>query len=194
MRDASTTISQPIRELQNRLGSISVDHALMPRVSIVLINLNGYADTVDCIESLTRINYPNYEIIVVDNGSSDGSGDRISERYPGLPQLKSLRNLGFSGGCNLGIRDALSRGADYVLLLNNDTVSTADFLSQMVAVAERDPRDRALSSRFFVCGKPQKIDSGRRGMRLLDGSIHHLGFNQTDGTQQRFRRKARRTS
>ncbi len=154
----------------------------MPRVSIVLINLNGYADTVDCIESLTRINYPNYEIIVVDNGSSDGSGDRISERYPGLPQLKSLRNLGFSGGCNLGIRDALSREADYVLLLNNDTVVAPDFLSRLVTVAERDPRIGIVGPKIFYRGEPQKIWFAGGQLRRVDGAIHHLGLNKTDAS------------
>lgn len=107
-----------------------------PKVGVVILNWNGYDDTASCIESFTDVQYDNRFVVVVDNGSSDGSGERLAEEYPECTVLFNEENLGFSGGCNVGIEHCLEKGADYVLLLNNDIEVSPDFLKPLVETAE----------------------------------------------------------
>lgn len=100
------------------------------RVWIVVLNWNGREDTLSCLESLQSLDYYDREIVVVDNGSRDGSADAIELAFEGVHVIRNAENLGFSRGNNVGIEFALRHGAEYVLLLNNDTVSVSgDFLS-----------------------------------------------------------------
>ncbi len=112
-----------------------------PHVAIVIPIYNGIQDTLECLDSLTGIDYPAYSIIIVDNASADGSAEAIEtwqhENQGSLTLIRNERNLGFTGGCNVGIRHGLAQGADYILLLNNDTVVTHDFLCISKAKAER---------------------------------------------------------
>lgn len=104
-----------------------------PRVGIVVLNWNGLEDTLECIDSLVRSDYPNFHVIVVDNGSTDGSPEGILDRHPGVHLIRNGRNLGFAGGNNVGIRAARETGADWVWLLNNDTIVETNTLSQLVS-------------------------------------------------------------
>lgn len=123
----------------------------IPEVAIIVLNWNNYQDTVACLSSLEDIKYPNYRTIVVDNGSTDGSGERLAEKFGWCEFIFNEENLGFSGGCNTGIKHAISKNADYVLLLNNDTRVEQDFLNPLIETAE----------------------SGRK--RIVSGVIHEAG-------------------
>ncbi len=103
-----------------------------PKVFIVILNWNGLADTLDCLESLAGLEYPNFEVIVVDNDSSDDSEEVLKGRYPQHIIIQSGANLGFAGGTNVGLRYALEHGADYAWLLNNDTLVEPDALTELV--------------------------------------------------------------
>lgn len=125
-------------------------------VFIIIVNWNNYSDTVDCLDSLLKTDYKNKKIVIIDNGSEDGSlqilerwaKDNVADfnlfsgtclnmsRREALLTIISLdHNLGFSGANNIGMRFAIENGADYVLLLNNDTVVTENFISSMVKTA-----------------------------------------------------------
>ena len=95
----------------------------MYKVVIVLLNFKGLKNTISCIESLRRIKKGNFEfeIIVVDNGSDDGSKEALSKLHD-IQLIALEKNLGYSGGNNVGIKEALKRGSEYVLILNNDTI------------------------------------------------------------------------
>jgi len=111
-----------------------------PKVSIVLVNWNNLEDTVECVDSLVRCTYPAHDVTVVDNGSDGDDAMQLRERFgEAIRLIESTTNVGFAGGSNLGIRDALDRGADYVLLLNNDTVAGPEFLDELVASVGGDP-------------------------------------------------------
>lgn len=112
----------------------------VPSVFIILVNWNRVQDTLECIASLREKPYPNSHIVVVDNGSSDDSVERIRRNGCDLILLEAGKNLGFTGGNNLGIKYALEHNADYVLLLNNDALIAPDALEKMVAVAESDEK------------------------------------------------------
>jgi GT2 family glycosyltransferase len=106
-----------------------------PKLSIILVNWNNLADSVECLESLKKCTYSNYEVTVVDNGSGGDDARILNQKFGDYIRLiESEQNLGFAKGCNIGIKDALDRGADYVVLLNNDTIVTTDFLDEIVNV------------------------------------------------------------
>ena len=111
-------------------------------VYIILINYNGYKDTLECIESLKNISYRNYKIIIVDNKSTDSSIQELSKiTNENIILIKSDKNLGFAGGNNLGIKYALKdEKTEYILLLNNDTIVEPDFLSYLVKTGEKDKK------------------------------------------------------
>jgi GT2 family glycosyltransferase len=130
-----------------------------PKVAIIILNWNGKEDTIECLESLKHITYPNYEILLVDNGSTDGSVECFRERYPGMEIIENGENLGFAEGNNVGIRRAMDEGVDYVLLLNNDTVVDPEFLGELVKVAEGDEKIGAVQAKILMKDKPELIDS-----------------------------------
>src|SRR5579871_2582654 len=97
-----------------------------PKIAVILLNWNGKADTLACLHSLTHATYPRFDIIVVDNGSTDGSAAAILEYYPQCQLIESPTNLGFAAGNNLGIQWALNTEAEFLFLLNNDTTVAPD--------------------------------------------------------------------
>ena len=120
------------------------------KVTIVVVNWNGLADTTECLESLQGIAYPNYEAIVVDNGSSGDDAQLLQERFgDSIRLIVSPENLGFAGGANLAIREALAGDADCVLLLNNDVTVDPEFLDGLVEAAERLPRAAAVCPKIY---------------------------------------------
>lgn len=108
-----------------------------PTVCAVVLNWCGEGDTVECVESLQRSNYSRLDIILVDNGSPDGSGERLQARFPTLPFVQTGQNLGYAGGNNRGIAAALAREAAYVLVLNNDTVVDSACVERLVETAQQ---------------------------------------------------------
>lgn len=129
-----------------------------PRVSIVILNWNSYQVTLDCLLSLRKMDYRNFEVVLVDNGSVDDSPVKLLENVPEIRLIRNATNLGFAGGCNVGIRDALHRGTDYLLLLNNDTIVAPDFLSQLVAAAESDEKVGAVSPKILFFDRPDRLN------------------------------------
>jgi len=104
-------------------------------VGVVVVNWNNYEDTVRCLDSLANLLYPTYQITVVDNGSTDGSGERLDEEFEWCDVVFNEHNQGFGGGCNTGIQNVLAKGVEFVLLLNNDAVIDPVTLDELVAVA-----------------------------------------------------------
>ncbi|MBZ9609308.1 glycosyltransferase family 2 protein [Clostridium estertheticum] len=105
-------------------------------VYIILVNFNGAKDTIECIKSLNNINYENFKIVVVDNKSYDEDRLKLKEADVKFHLIESNENLGFAGGNNLGIKYAIDNNADFVLLLNNDTLVHKDFLNELIKYTE----------------------------------------------------------
>jgi GT2 family glycosyltransferase len=146
-----------------------------PKVFVILLNWNGWRDTVECLRSLEELTYPNYLILVVDNGSTDDSVARIHEGYPEVLLIETGQNLGFSGGNNVAIRYALERGADYVWLLNNDSIVDPHGLSAMVEVAEANPKIGAVGSVLYEMNQKDKIQAyGGGRIHLWLGMSRHV--------------------
>ena len=128
-----------------------------PRVTCVLLNWNGWRNTLDCLAALKESSYPHFEVVVVDNGSTDDSVARIRAASPDLTILHTGTNLGFAGGNNAGIRYALKNAADYVWLLNNDTRPAPDALSALIGKAIMDGRIGAVASVCYYADQPDIV-------------------------------------
>ena len=112
----------------------------MPKVSIITINYNGIEDTIECLKSLKKITYPNYDVFVVDNASKNNEGERLKKKFGKYIHLiQSDKNLGFGGGNNLAF-DYIFENSNtkYVLLINNDMIVNPSFLNYLVESIERN--------------------------------------------------------
>ena len=160
-----------------------------PTVFVVVLNWNGWRDTHACLESLAGLTYPNAHLVVIDNASEDGSETRLRELHPELTLLQSGANLGFAGGNNVGLRYALERGAEYVWLLNNDTLVEPDALTVLVDKMQRDPG-------LGLCGSTLLYEAARDTVQALGGArynrwlgtVQHIGEHQARSRTHRRRR------
>lgn len=115
------------------------------KIFVIILNWEQEADTGECLDSLNRCGSPDFTVRLIDNGSRDGSPDRLNKRFPGIKIIRNKNNMGFSEGNNIGIREALGNGADYILLLNNDTTVEPDFLRALLE-SIRDRCDIGIAS------------------------------------------------
>lgn len=147
-----------------------------PKVSIIILNWNNYEDTKECLESLEKITYPNYEVIIVDNGSSDKSTQKIQEEFPQHIYHYNKENLGFAAGINIGIKYALERGSELFLILNNDVVVEKNFLEPLVDTISNDEKIGIIGPVNYNYYQPSKIISAGRSVNLWTGSCREITF------------------
>src|SRR3972149_5364896 len=126
----------------------------IPKVSIVVLNWNGLTDTLLLLKDLSKITISGFnpEVVLVDNGSKDGSQEKFTDySLSNMPYrfIQTGSNLGFTGGNNVGMKDAIKRGADYVLLLNNDVILPKDIFTKLIKVAESDKKIGLLSPKMY---------------------------------------------
>lgn len=154
----------------------------MKRVEIVVLNWNGWQDTIACLLSVQRQDYPNFHLLVVDNGSTDESVAEIRKSFPSVELLQTGSNLGFGGGCNLGIRQALARGADFVWLINSDATADSCALSALVRTAEGNQALGAVGSVLYEMGTPERVQlwGGGRVNLWLGKSRHQQSPGRLD--------------
>jgi GT2 family glycosyltransferase len=166
--DTTTEFSggRPGRQPQVPMSPSAQSERDQPRVFIVLLNWNGWQDTLECIRSLQRGEYQNWRAVIVDNGSTNDSVERLKEACPDVTILETHKNLGFAAGNNVGIRFALENGAEYVFVLNNDTTVFPDTISAFVAFAEKHPA-AALMGPSIDRRNPQREWPIRRNLDLL---------------------------
>lgn len=157
------------------------------KVAIVILNWNGLDDTIECLESLKKISYPNYEVIVVDNASSKNDVQVLKEEYwDYIHLIANTKNYGFSEGNNIGIRYALSKQSDYVLLLNNDTVVDRDFLTELVTVAEADEKVGIAGGKVYYYDNQNKLQTVGGKVNWWFGRISHFGDQEDVGQFDRM--------
>jgi GT2 family glycosyltransferase len=153
---------------------------MYPKVSIVILNWNGKEDTLECLESISHIDYPNFEIILVDNGSTDCSVECFKEKYPEIEIVQNKENLGFAEGNNVGINKIITRGTDYILLQNNDTVVDSRFLTELVQEIEKDNKIGVVGPTVYYYDSPRKIQSAGAKIWWYIGRAQHLRKNRFD--------------
>ncbi|MFC1915839.1 glycosyltransferase family 2 protein [Chloroflexota bacterium] len=132
-----------------------------PRVTVIILNWNGLKDTIECLESIKRTTYANYEVVVVDNGSRGNDAQVLKEKFGNWAHIiENDKNYGFCGGNNIAIRYALDNlSSDYLMLLNNDTIVDPELISELVKVAEVDPVIGIVGPRMYYYDDPDRWHS-----------------------------------
>jgi len=158
---------------------------MRPKVCIVILNWNGRADTTECLESLQRTTYPEYKVIVVDNGSSGNDVNILREQFGSyIHIIENDKNYGFAEGNNIGIRYAVQNfSPDYLLLLNNDAVVNPDCVTELVQVAESDPKLGIAGPKIRFYDAPQRSEYAGGLIRWWSGAAVKMGFGQLDKGQ-----------
>lgn len=150
------------------------------KTAIVVLNWNSGEMTAECIRSVLKMSAEDYGIIVVDNGSRDGSVDYLRNEFPRITLFPQDSNLGFAAGCNVGMRHALEEGFEYILLLNNDTVVDPGFLTELVHVAEEHPRAAMISPKIYFWDAAKQLWWAGGDFNLWTGIPRHIGRRSLD--------------
>jgi len=147
-----------------------------PLVHLIVLNWNRRDLTLDCLDSLTALDYPaeRLRILVVDNGSTDGTAQAVSERYPTATVLENRKNLGYAGGNNVGIRYALAQGADYICILNNDVTVAPDFPTPLLAVLQERPDAGVVTPLVAEMMDPGRVWVLGSAVDRRTGEVKHL--------------------
>jgi len=153
----TATANNAVIQAVARSGAMQNGVVPNAKVAIIILNWDSYGVTRDCLLSMSKLDYANFEVVLVDNGSADGSPERLAADFPHLRIIRNPVNLGFTGGNNVGLRDALTRSPDYLLLLNNDTIVASNFLTELVRVAESDHQIGLLNPKIYYFEPAKKI-------------------------------------
>jgi len=127
------------------------------KVAVIILNWNGKEDTLECLESVLQIEYVNFDVIVVDNGSNDGSVKAIQNKFSEVNVLETGKNLGYAGGNNFGIRYALKKGADFILILNNDVVVDSQLINEFINAWQLFPDAGVFAGKIYYFSQPKVI-------------------------------------
>jgi hypothetical protein len=152
-------------------------------VVTVIVNWNRPRDTIECVESLAAVAYENHRIIVVDNGSDDGSVEQMRAAIPRTELLVKQHNLGFAGGVNVGIDRALDLGASYVWLLNNDTVVAPDCLHHLVTAIQDEATVGIAVPKIYYHDRPTHIWSAGARWEACPPRVTMIGLRQRDSSE-----------
>ena len=151
-------------------------------IAIILVNWKNYDDTYDCLNSLNLIDQTDVRIIIVDNESKPEEAEKLKNNYPKITLTAQKRNLGFTGACNIGIKQALHFGAKYVMLLNNDTIITKDFLNPLLATLNSSPQIGAVQPKILFHDRPNRIWNAGGRINPINTSAKTIGYNQIDSS------------
>jgi hypothetical protein len=151
-----------------------------PLVWILIVNWNGRQDTLDCLASLLKITYRPYKIILIDNASTDGSVPAIRQAFPEIEIIENAENKRFAAANNQGMACALAAGADYVLLLNNDTEVASNFLEALVDLAQQRSEIGMVGPKIFYYHDRQRLWFAGGEIVFWKGRTAHRGLRQLD--------------
>lgn len=148
-----------------------------PHVIAVILNTNRRADTLACLASLAESDYAHLTVLALDNASTDGSVEAIAAAFPAVQVLPLAQNLGYAGNNNVGIAAALAQGADWLFVLNEDTVQAPACISRLVALGESDPQIGIVGPLVYHYDEPAVIQSAGGRLGRYWKSLH-TGHNE----------------
>ncbi len=153
-----------------------------PYVITIILNTNRRDDTLACLDSLLKNSYENHKVIVLDNASTDGSVEAIQTAFPGVEILSLTENKGYAGNNNVGIEAALDQQADWVFVLNEDTILDPGCITKLVEIGENNSEIGILGPMVYHYDEPEVIQSaGGHFSRYLQAS--HIAQNEPDQGQ-----------
>ncbi len=162
----------------------------MKKVGIVVLNWNGGEFTFPCVESVKQSDYRNWQLVIVDNGSIDGSPERITRLFPDVHLIRNPGNMGFAKATNQGIAWVLEHGADFALILNNDTRIDPRMISHLVRTASAYDDLAAISPKMYQTTNPDRLWFAYGRANLWTGIFSNPAYNSVDGSQFEVPREA----
>jgi GT2 family glycosyltransferase len=153
-----------------------------PKVTITVPTYNSLLDCLGCLESLSKITYPNCDVVVVDDGSTDGTAEEVARLYPQVQILHGDGNLWWTGCMNLGLREALARGADYCMAMNSDVRVAPECVGELVRCAEGN-KPCIVGSVIYELAEPQRIWCAGGMLRWPFPGTVMLGHGELDHGQ-----------
>jgi GT2 family glycosyltransferase len=151
----------------------------IPSVAIIILNWNGKENTCECLKSVERLDYLNYQVIVADNGSGDDSVAEIEQKFPKTVIIKNGANLGYAEGNNRAITYALERDFEYVLLLNNDAIVDPQLINSFISASVQNHQAGVFGAKIYYLSEPRKIWFAG-GKILPELLTSHEGFGEID--------------
>ena len=152
-----------------------------PRVAILILNWNDLRNTVETLMSVRSLTYPDFEVWVVDNGSTDGSREAVANHFPEARVIASSKNLGAPGGRNLGLEAILHRSNnDYVLFLDNDVVVEPRLVDKLVAAAESQSHVGIVGPIVYYYSDPRRIWSAGASIVFREGTAKSRARNRLE--------------
>jgi len=149
------------------------------KVSVIILNWNGKKFLQECLDSLAVQTYRDFETILVDNGSTDGSPEHVRQSYPWVRLVTLQENTGFAGGNNRGLAES---GGEFIVTLNNDTRVVPEFLAELVEPALADPRIGMVAAKIRNYYLPERIDAA--GLKIGGNGLgYNIGVGETDAGQ-----------
>jgi GT2 family glycosyltransferase len=155
----------------------------LPRVAAVVVNYNGKDITLQALASLRGMTYPAFDLVHLDNASTDGSYEAVAAAFPDLRQVRVEVNKGSSSGYAAGFQWAFANGYDYVLLLNNDIEVEPDMLTEMVKVAESAPAIGCVGPKCYFHGDRRRLWSAGGVLRFRESITTERGYGEIDHGQ-----------
>jgi GT2 family glycosyltransferase len=162
---------------------MTLESALKPRCTVIVLNYNGETLLPACLDSLACQAGEPIDVMIVDNASTDGSAALVAEKYPWVRFLALDRNHGFTGANNAALRDALTRGSEFALLLNNDTYAAPNFIAEMLAVMDSDPKIGAVCPKIYFAVHPDRLWYAGGDFSLWTSVTKHRGWKEVDRNQ-----------
>jgi GT2 family glycosyltransferase len=153
---------------------------MTPKVAVVVLNWNNAPDTLACLQSLSMLCYPDYTVLVVDNGSTDDSVAQICSRFPEIEVLQTSTNLGYAEGNNVGIRYVLKQEPAYVCILNNDTILAPNCLQALVSEAESNPDIGMVGPKKYFFEPSDMVYAAGGLIDWRRGTVVHRGMWQRE--------------
>lgn len=163
--------------------AMSAPPGALPKVAAVVVNYNGKEITLQAVASLRRMTYPNFDLVVLDNASTDGSPEAVTAAYPDLRQVRVEVNRGSASGYARGFEWAFANGYDYVLLLNNDIEVEPEMLAELVRLAESAPDVGCVGPKCYFHGDRSRLWSAGGILRFRESITRERGYGETDRGQ-----------
>lgn len=148
-----------------------------PKVSVIIPNCDGSRYIFDCLKSVRKSTYSNYEVIVVDNASRDGSPNVIKKDFPNVKLILNRKNLGFTGANNIGMRNA---SGDIFFLLSDDTIIHEDLIKVLVSELKRHPETGLVGPKIYFMNEPEKIWFAGGRIDWKKSETYHIGRDLID--------------
>ena len=152
-------------------------------IKILILNWNGKHLLKPCLDSVSAIDYPNYSVLVIDNGSTDNSVEMVKEKYPQVDIIELKKNYGFAGGYNRCFTQLRDEYSEFVLLLNNDTEVDPNILSSFIQAKDKYGDNHLYGGKIFYKNNPEKIWYAGGNVNLKYLKISHRGIRQTDSVE-----------